>query len=86
MDGLRDHTELRKSEQDIYCMRIAYMWNQKKNDTNELIYKTVIRVRCRKQVYGYKGEVGEGQIGRLRLTYISLYTKEVTNKGLLYST
>ena len=57
MDGLRDHhTELRKSEQDKYCMRIAYMWNQKKNDTNELIYKTVIRVRCRKQVYGYKGE------------------------------
>ena len=25
-------------------MSIAYMWNQKKNDINELIYKTVIRV------------------------------------------
>ena len=32
-----DHTKWRKSEKNKY--HITYVWNLKKNDTNELIYK-----------------------------------------------
>ena len=32
---------------------MAYMWNLKKNDINEFIYKTESH-RCRKQNYGYQ--------------------------------
>ena len=39
---------------------ITYMWNLKKNDTNELIYKTDIDHRCRKQTYGYQRGRGGG--------------------------
>ena len=43
------------------------MWNLKKNDTHELIYKTH---RHRKQTYGYQsGKLGEGQIWCLGLKY-----------------
>ena len=39
MDGPRDcHNEWSKSEKEKYD--IAYMKNLKRNDTNELIYKT----------------------------------------------
>ena len=38
-DGPRDHTKWNKSEKDKY---ITYMWNLKKNDTNELIDKKEI--------------------------------------------
>ena len=31
---------------------------------------------CRKQTYGYQGIRGEGQIGRLGLTYIHYYTQK----------
>ena len=41
MDGPRDyHIKLRKPDKDKYM--ISLMWNLKKNDTNELIYKTEI--------------------------------------------
>ena len=40
---------------------ITYMWNLKKNDTNELIYKTETDSQLRKQTYGYqRGKWGEG--------------------------
>ena len=40
MDGLIDyHTKRSKSEGEI-SYGIAYMWNLKRNDTNEFIYKT----------------------------------------------
>ena len=60
MDGPRDcYTELSKSDRereisyDIACMR-----NLKRNDTNELIYKTETE-RLREQIYGYQG----GRVG-----------------------
>ena len=38
MDRPKDyHTKWRKSEKNEY--HITYVWNLKKNDTNELIYK-----------------------------------------------
>ena len=42
MDGPRDdHTKWSKSERERQISYdVAYMWNLKKNDTNELIYKT----------------------------------------------
>ena len=36
------------------------MWNLKKNDTNEFIYKTEIDSQ-RKQIYGYQRGTGEGR-------------------------
>ena len=52
------------------------MWNLKKNDTNELIYKTVIDLH-RKKTYGYqRGKGGEEinwEFGINR--YILLYIK-----------
>ena len=45
MDGVRDyHTKLNKSERERQISYdITYVWNlKKKNDTNELIYKTEI--------------------------------------------
>ena len=42
MDGPRDYlTKWSHTEKDKYH-DIAYMWNLKKNDTNEFIYKTEI--------------------------------------------
>ena len=42
MDGSREHhTKWSKPERERQIpYDIAYMWNLKKNDTNELIYKT----------------------------------------------
>ena len=42
MDGPRDcHTEWSKSDREReLSYDIAYMWNLKRNDTNEFIYKT----------------------------------------------
>ena len=44
MDGPRDyHTKWSKSDRERQISYdITYMWNLKKNDTNELIYKTEI--------------------------------------------
>ena len=70
MDRFRDyHTKLRKSEKDKYCMSITYMWNQKKNDINELIYKTVIRVTDVEN----KFMVTSKEKGRLGLTHTTIY-------------
>ena len=43
MDGPRDyHIKWSKSAKDNYHMMSLYMWNLKKNHTNELIYRTEI--------------------------------------------
>ena len=44
MNGLRDyHTKWTKPDRETQISHdIAYMWNLKKKDTNELIYKTEI--------------------------------------------
>ena len=41
MDESRDcHTESSKSDRERQVYDITYMWNLKRNDTNELIYET----------------------------------------------
>ena len=65
---------------------ISYMWNVKRNDTNELTYKTESRLR--EQTYGC-GAAGAGE-GILREFGMDmdamLYLKWIANKVLLYST
>ena len=59
MDGLRDFHKWSKSDRKKQVWYdIAYMWNVK-YDTNELIYRTEIDHRHRKQTDGYKGERGD---------------------------
>ena len=47
------------------------MWNLKKNDTNEVIYKTEIDHRHGKQTYGYQRGKGGGINSELG---INIYT------------
>ena len=43
MDGPRDyHIKWSKSDRERQISDVTYMWNLKKSDTNELIYKTEI--------------------------------------------
>ena len=64
MDWPRDcHTEWSKSDrEEQISYDIAYIWNLKKNGTNELIYKTnrVTDVEDKLMVTGGKVERGEG--------------------------
>jgi len=61
------------------------MWNQKKNDTNGLIYETNSQTQNK---LSYKGEEwGEGIVKEFGIDkYILLYLKWITIKDLLYST
>ena len=41
MDGPREcHSEVSQTEKARYHMNTSYMWNLKRNDTDELAYKT----------------------------------------------
>ena len=66
---------------------VTYVWNLKKNDTNELT-KQKYSHRCGKQTYGY--QAGEGRRGIhweiQKDIYTPLYVKQITNEDLLYST
>ena len=65
---------------------IAYMWNVKKNDTNELIYKTETDSQTQRTCWG-GGEGGEGIVREFVTDmYTLLYLKWITNKDLLHST
>ena len=64
---------------DIPCMR-----NLKRNDTNELTYKTETH-RLRKLIYGYWGW-GEEVVRKFGIVmYTLLYLKWIKDKDLLYS-
>ena len=57
MDGPRDYhtfSEVSQAEKDKLSYDISYMWNLKKNDTNELIYKTEIDSDI-ESIYDYPG-------------------------------
>ena len=54
MDGPRDDHNKSVRERQIYD--IAYMWNIKKNDRNELIYKTEVDSRHWQKFTVTKGE------------------------------
>ena len=60
------------------------MWNLKRNDTNELIYKTDLK----NELMVARGEEQEEGIVREfeNNMYTLLYLKWITNKDLLYST
>ena len=45
-------SEVSQAEKQQMSYDITYMWNLKKNDTNELIYKTETDAQA-KQTYGY---------------------------------
>ena len=65
---------------------IPYMWNLKRNDTNELTRQKEIH-RLRKQTYGCRGWGWEGIVRELgKVMYILLSSKQITNKDLLHST
>ena len=66
---------------------IPYMWNLKRNDINELSYKTETH-RLREWIYGCQGEKnGEGVVRVCGMDmYKLLYLKWITNKDLLCST
>ena len=63
---------------------ISYMWNLKRNDTNELIIKQKETHRLRKRTYGCQAEGIIGDFGKVM--YTLLYLKWITNKDLLQST
>ena len=63
---------------------ISYMWNLKRNDTNELIIKQKETHRLRKRTYGCQAEGIIGDFGKVM--YTLLYLKWITKKDLLYST
>ena len=62
---------------------ISYMWNLKRNDTNELIIKQKETHRLRKRTYGCQAEGIIGDFGKVM--YTLLYLKWITNKDLLHS-
>ena len=64
MDGPRDyHTKWSKSDRERQISyAITYMWNLKKNDTNELIYKRETDSQTHKQTYSYQRGKAAGGI------------------------
>ena len=60
------------------------MWNLKRNDTNELTYKTERDSQTKKMNYGWQGQGIVREFGMV--TYTLLYLKWITNKDLLYCT
>ena len=68
-------SEVSPTERDKYH-DVRYMWNLKKNDTNELT-KQKYSHRCGKQTYGYQGGKGRGGINwEIRIdAYTLLYVK-----------
>ena len=61
-----------------------YMWNLRRNDTTERIYKTERDLQTEKWTYGCQGEGVVRDLGKVM--YTLLYLKWITNKDLLSST
>ena len=73
------HPEVRERE---ITYDIPYMWNIKRNDTNELT-KQKETPRLRKWTHGWRWEGRVKDFGKVIHTL--LYFKWITNKSLLYS-
>ena len=88
MDKPRDcYTEVSQPEKEKYD--IPYMWNLKRNDTNELTYKTERLIDLQNGLMVAGGGKGwrEGIVREFgRDSYTLLYLKWINNKDLLYST
>ena len=91
MDGPGDcHTESSKSDRGEIAYDISSMWNLKRNDSNELIYKTETDPQRRNLLRLLRGRIqGQGREGMDREFGIDmctlLYVKWITNKEVLYS-
>ena len=71
MDGPRDH-HTKWSKPDKYCMILLICGVlKKKNDTNELVYRTEIRLTDRKQ--SYQRWVGDGVNEEFGIKIYTLY-------------
>ena len=83
---MKNSTRIRKGkfwEGDI-SYNVLYMWNLKRNDTDELTYRTEIH-RLRERTYGCRREGWEeGIVTEFEMNIYKLL-KWVTNKDLLYS-
>ena len=87
-DGPREYqTEWHKYKNGKYH-DITYMWNLKRNDTNEFIYKTETDSQTSRMSLWLLGEGwGEGTVREFGMDmYTQLYLKWITNKDLLIST
>ena len=60
------------------------MWNLRRNDTTECVYKTERDLQTEKWTYGCQGEGVVRDLGKVM--YTLLYLKWITNKDLLSST
>ena len=87
MDGPRDcHTRRSKSYRaGEISYDVPFMWNLKRNDTNQLTCKTE---KDRERTYGCQGaEQGEGIVRKFGVDmYMLLYLKWITSKDLRCST
>ena len=64
---------------------VSSMWNLKKNNTNELIYKTEVESQTGKTNLIIKKDRGRYKLGFGIKIYILLYRKQITNKDILYN-
>ena len=80
--------EVSQTEKDKYHM-ISLICGIYKNDTHMNLFREQKQThKHRKQIYGYQlGKEGGGINQEFRINrYILLYTKQINNKDLLYST
>ena len=68
-----------KSEKEI-SYDLPYMWNLKRNDTNEFTYKTERLTDLEKGTYGCQWEGIVRDFGKV--TYTLLYSKRIFSKDL----
>ena len=69
-------SEVSQTEKEKYCMTSLYMWNLKRNDTNELSYKTDLE----NDLTVSWGRMGEGIVKEFGINkYTLLYLKWRTN-------
>ena len=84
-------SEISQTEEKYYVnllniLNIPYMWNLKRNDLNESIYKTETDSESELMV-ARRIEMGGGIVRKFGIDmYTLLYLKQITNKVLLYST
>ena len=79
------HDKLKIMSQGETSYDFYYMWNLKRNDTNELTYKTKRDSQTSKMnLYGCQGEGIVRKSGKL--VYTLLYSIQIINRDLLYST
>ena len=86
MDLEISQSEVSQTKKDTYH-NIMYMWNLKKNGTNELIFKTEIESQMQKaNLLLPRGKWGKINWDIGTDIYTLLYIKQIPNRKVLYST